>query len=366
MKSTHSLVAVLVMTAAGCSQHNTQNDSGTSDSGTPDTGRSDSGSKSPVDVNTIDVNTIDTGGPGNMDASAIADADPIGVDTPVVMPDSSACATGQAMCPLTPFNNEPVSNFTCQALINGACPAPDLIVFRDLLVDDGDGNSLGMTVQNFLPTDAEVVEGCNQAGMRRLLRFNFAAANVGTVNMNVGRPDERDTVHWEFFTAHQHWHIKGWGDYRVRSLVDGHEVGYGHKQSFCVEDNIRTSDMSGPRQFPPPLCENFDPHETYAERPDFGLSIGWGDEYPSTVRCQWVDIGDPTPGAPSYVPDGIYDLVVTVNQTMNGQHLYRENNYDNNSVHVRVQIAGSTAQACTDNAGDACTGGHVRCDGSCG
>jgi hypothetical protein len=288
-------------------------------------------------------------------------------DTPIVMPDTAGCPPGSGLCPQTPFNNEPASSYTCQPLIGGLCPAPDLIVVGALLVDDGDGNHMQITVQNFAEGDSEILEGCVfGTGMRRLLRFNFAAANVGTENMNVGRPDERDSVHWEFFVPHGHFHVKGWGDYRLHSVLDGSEVGYGHKQSFCLEDNIRTSDMSGPRQFPPPLCANFDATAPYEDRPEFGLSVGWGDEYPGNVRCQWIDLGPADPSAAGFVRDGIYDLDVSVNMNRDGSHLYRENDYGNNTTRVRVQITGNTVTACAPNTGDACTGGHVRCDGSCG
>jgi hypothetical protein len=288
-------------------------------------------------------------------------------DTPIVMPDTAGCPEGQGLCPQTPFNNEPTSNYTCQALVGALCPAPDLMVFGALLVDDGDGHHIQITVQNFADGDSEIAEGCVfGTGMRRLLRFNFAAVNVGTQNMNVGRPDERDSVHWEFFVPHGHFHVKGWGDYRLRAISTGTEVGYGHKQSFCLEDNIRTSDMSGPRQFPPPLCSNFDATAPLESRPEFGLSVGWGDEYPGNVRCQWIDLGPADSSTAGFVPDGFNDLAVSVNMSRDGSHLYRENNYGNNTTRVRVQITGNNVDACVDTAGDACAGGHVRCDGSCG
>ncbi len=316
------------------------------------------------DATSVDATaSVDSAAPSDHDAPTDATA----ADTTTVMPDTTGCPTGSGMCPQTPFNSEPATSHTCQPLIDGLCPAPDLVVVGDLLIDDGDGNQLNITVQSFAEGDSEMVEGCVfGTGPRRLLRFNFAAANVGTQNMNVGRPDERDSEHWEFFTPHGHFHVKGWGDYRLRAISDAREVGHGHKQSFCLEDNIRTSDTSGPRQFAPPLCENFDPTAPFEERPEFGLSVGWGDEYPSNVRCQWIDLGPADVASEGYVPDGIYDLDVSVNMNRDGSHLYRENNYDNNTVRARLQITGNSVSACAHNAGEACASGHVRCDGSCG
>lgn len=305
----------------------------------------------------FDEGTVDVAqGP---DASGGGDAMP--------SPDASTCPAGEGLCPTTAFNSEPPSAYRCRRLVGGACPAPDLIVVRWLILDDGSGHAVDLVQRSFGARSPELLEGCVHApGMRRLLRFNFAGANQGTENMNVGRPDERDPLHWEFNTAHGHFHVRSWADYRVISM-DGREVGYGHKQSFCLEDNIRLSDRSGPRQFPPPLCAEFNPRTPYEMRPEFGLSVGWGDEYPTTVPCQWVDLGTVDPSAPDYVRDGFYRVVLTINPAGPSGHLYRELDYGNNSLEVRVEIRGDTARGCADNAGDSCAGGVVQCDGvSCG
>jgi hypothetical protein len=67
------------------------------------------------------------------------------------------------------------------------------------------------------------------------------------------------------------------------------------------------------------------------------------------------------------VADGIYRLALAVNVGDNSpQPLYREGNYDNNRVEIRVEIRPTSARACADTAGDLCPGGARRsCEGAC-
>jgi hypothetical protein len=171
-----------------------------------------------------------------------------------------------------------------------------------------------VTLDRFAPTAPEVTEGCVRSiGWRRLLRFNFAAINIGTGAFHVGRPDENDPIHWQHFTAHGHFHVRGWGDYALRTLA-GAEAVRGRKQSFCLEDNIREEGGDpSQRRYAPPLCELFSAEQPYEERAEFGLSPLWGDEYPSDVPCQWLDIGPESASAGAdHVPDGIYNLAVAI------------------------------------------------------
>lgn len=285
--------------------------------------------------------------------------------------DGGACPPGQLRCPYTAFLDEPPEFARCQPAPQGRCPAPDLIVRRAWIADDTDlptPNRLRLETQTFLSSSAEVVEGCVRApGRRRVLRFNFAALNVGDGPFRVGRPDENDRAHWENFTAHGHFHVRGWGDYALRT-VDGSTVVTARKQSFCLEDNVREGEADPSlRVFQPPRCANFSFEWSFDERPEFGLSPMWGDEYPSSVPCQWVDLGPEAPGAADRVSDGIYRLALAVNVgDGTPQPLYRESNYDNNRAEIRVEISGDTARACDDAAGDACPGGARRsCLGAC-
>jgi len=283
------------------------------------------------------------------------------------------CPAGQVRCPVTAFRDEPAAWHRCTPSVGGQCPAPDIIVRREWIADDTDEptpNILRMTLTRFRTTDPEVAEGCVRGiGWRRLLRFNFAAVNIGSGPLNLGRPDENDRVHWEFFTAHGHFHARGWGDYALRTLA-GADAVRGRKQSFCLEDNIREEGGDPAlRRYAPPLCELFSAEQAYEDRPEFGLSPLWGDEYPSDLSCQWLDVGpERASDGADYVADGIYNLMVAVNVgDGTATPLYRESNYANNSASIRVELRALGARRCADTAGDACPGGAARrtCEGAC-
>ena len=236
----------------------------------------------------------------------------------------------------------------------------------DYILDDQSGHVVHITVETFGADAAELPEGCIAApGTRRLLRFNYVGSNAGDDLFNVGKPNDADTVHFEFDRVHNHWHLHGWAGYELRTL-GGISVGLGHKQSFCIEDNVRLSDTAGTRYFPPPRCEMFDPTTPLENRPELGLSPGWGDEYPANLRCQYVDMGPADMNAAGYVPDGYYDLILTANVPVNGTRLYRESNYGNNSATFRVHIVANSASGCIAHAGEPCAGGVIQCGGGCG
>jgi hypothetical protein len=284
-----------------------------------------------------------------------------------------SCPAAQLRCPVTAFRDEPAAWHRCTSAVGGQCPAPDIIIRREWIADDTDEptpNLLRMTLTRFRPNDPEVAEGCVRGiGFRRLLRFNFTAMNIGNGPLNLGRPDENDPVHWEFFTAHGHFHARGWGDYALRTL-EGADAVRGRKQSFCLEDNVREEGGDpARRRYPPPLCELFSAEQPYEDRPEFGLSPLWGDEYPSDLSCQWLDVGpERAIDGDDYVPDGIYNLVVAVNVgDRTAVPLYRESNYANNTASIRVELRAYVARRCADNAGDACPGSGARrtCEGAC-
>jgi hypothetical protein len=312
--------------------------------------------------------------PGYVACDYGADAPPADARRYVPPPDPTdggACPAGQMRCPYTAFLDEPPSFARCQPAPLGRCPVPDIVIRRDWIADDTDEptpNRLYLETLTFLSSSAEVTERCVRGpGRRRVLRFNFAALNLGDGPFRVGRPDENDRVHWENFTAHGHFHIRGWGDYSLRT-IEGAMVVSGRKQSFCLEDNIRDGDADpSQRVFEPPRCANFSFDWEFHERPEFGLSPMWGDEYPSNVPCQWIDLGPEAPTASDRVADGIYRLALAVNVGDNSpQPLYREGNYDNNRVEIRVEIRPTSARACADTAGDLCPGGARRsCEGAC-
>jgi hypothetical protein len=277
-------------------------------------------------------------------------------------PDGGACAPGTALCPTSSFANEPVSDWQCRPLIANACPSADMVVDSDTLSDDGNGHKLEIDVESFAATAPEVLEGCVVTdGARRLLRFNFLGINYGNEPMDLGKPNMNDPIHWQYAPAHHHWHVMGWALYRLL-LPNGMQTALGHKQGFCLTDNVDIVDPPAPSYFP---ASNCDPSLPFDQIGELGLSPLWGDMYDASLPCQWIDIGPPDPTSPGYLPDGFYTLRADINVLPDGTHLYRESNYDNNTATAILQITGNQVIRCSPDIGTPCPGGTVHCNGSC-
>jgi len=164
--------------------------------------------------------------------------------------------------------------------------------------------------------DCELEEGTvGGTGYRRLLRFDVVIVNSGDGDLVVGDPsDPNNPYHDNFFFAecHGHYHNEGFSDYKLLNL-DGSVATPGHKQAFCLEDNLRYSNDTGKRQFV--TC-------SYQ-----GLSSGYGDWYYKQLSGQWIDI--------TGIPEGDYIVQVTVNAI--GLFDEGENRYPN-TVTTRVHV----------------------------
>ncbi len=162
--------------------------------------------------------------------------------------------------------------------------------------------------------DCELDEGTVGApGYRRLLRFDTVIINAGQ-DLPVGDPADPDNPYhddFEFAICHGHYHNKGFSNYRLLNL-DGTLAAPGHKQAFCLEDNLRY-DNNAKRQFLD--CR----HQ--------GVSSGYGDWYFKQLSGQWIDI--------TGVPEGDYIVEVTVNAI--GLFDEGENRYPD-TIRTRVHV----------------------------
>lgn len=220
--------------------------------------------------------------------------------------------------------------FVLLAGLAGAQSLPDLTV---------DAEELASTVQydllSFPPTDCalQAVDLCVRApGARRLLRFGVFTPNVGQADLVVGVPqDELDQQlcdpgnvncepKWVFSSCHNHYHFQTFARYELRRQGEQAPLLEGQKRSFCVEDT-RNATASTPAQY----CCNFD--ATRCPNPVQGISVGWGDLYPSNLPCQWIDVTDG-------LDPGDYDLCVFINT----RDFLVESDYANNSACVPVHV----------------------------
>jgi hypothetical protein len=150
---------------------------------------------------------------------------------------------------------------------------------------------MGIVDRVFEPLSCELAEGTvGAAGVRRILRFDVVLINGGQT-ITLGAPSADNPI-FEFAVCHNHWHIKGFADYRLLNL-DGTTAIAGHKQAFCFISSFKyTNDYNG-QDKPNFTCNNQ------------GIQSGYGDWYYKQLSGQWIDI--------TGVPEGDYIVRVTIN-----------------------------------------------------
>lgn len=146
----------------------------------------------------------------------------------------------------------------------------------------------------------------------RWLRFDSVVVNVGPglfdvygqgpadsdgmlpvmqrVQDGVGGWTENATTARMFFAGdgHNHWHVENLQDWTIASVNDrATPLRRGAKTGFCFWDNYDYT-ATGPIVYHPSTTS------ACSRRADgavpMGLSVGWGDEYPSTIAFQYIDI----------------------------------------------------------------------------
>jgi len=190
----------------------------------------------------------------------------------------------------------------------GPAPLPDLLLLHDELAGD-----IWLDERYFAEDDCAFVEGCiDTPGTRLLLRFGVVTANVGDVDLRMGRPDDNLEL-FEYSDCHEHYHFERYADYQLMSGED--VVSVGRKQAFCLMDSARyLEDDPGVSDRAQYQC-GFQ-----------GISRGWQDTYHSRLDCQWIDVTDLDPG--------LYDLAVQINP----DRIIPEKSFDNNDATAAVTV----------------------------
>jgi len=145
----------------------------------------------------------------------------------------------------------------------------------------------------------------------RWLRFDTVAVNVGPglfeayghgpadgterpvrqrIQNGTGGWTEADTPATMFYAGdgHNHWHVRDFQYWTIASVNERAKVlSSGAKTGYCFWDNYDYKATAGVL---------YHPNTTSAciRLPDgtvpMGLSVGWGDEYPSNIAYQYIDI----------------------------------------------------------------------------
>jgi hypothetical protein len=204
------------------------------------------------------------------------------------------------------------------ALLLAALAARPAAADPDLVLD------LASTVpsfdlRSFSPDACELqsVDRCiDQPGARKLLRFGVLAINRGD-DLVVGVPSGADPK-WVFSSCHNHYHFETFARYELRRADGTGTPIPGQKRSFCVEDT-KAAGSTNPRKYCcTPQCQNVQ-----------GIQRDWGDLYPDTLPCQWIDVTD--------TPPGDYRLCIEIN--FDAPFRLPESSFDNNSGCIDVTIA---------------------------
>lgn len=181
----------------------------------------------------------------------------------------------------------------------------------------------------------------------RLLRFDSVVVNVGpglfdvegqppsgsgdrpvlqNLQLSTGGWTQRETPAGMFYAGdgHDHWHVRDLQEWTI-AFYNGGKAGeplsWGAKTGFCFWDNF---------PYPGSAAKLYSGTTSCHERTDgtipMGLTVGWGDEYPSTIAGQYIDI--------TGLPNGTYIVSLTADQR--GDFL--EANEENNDSGAIIEI----------------------------
>lgn len=189
-------------------------------------------------------------------------------------------------------------------------PLPDLMLDAAYLMDTLEVDRV--TIDDMCLVAEACVRG---TGERRVLRFGSRTGNLGTADFVLGAP-EASNPYWTFNACQESYDLVGFARYALTEAATGLIVAEGAKSGFCIADAERW-EGDGERG----SCDVYDCRYQ-------GISRGCADNYGAALECQWVDI--------TGVPDGTYDLQVTINA---GRQI-EELDHVNNVVRVRVAIDG--------------------------
>jgi hypothetical protein len=186
---------------------------------------------------------------------------------------------------------------------------PEVKEFRLL---DREFVSLANRTNSSQVADGSVEDGCLTEGHHRVLRFDFYCHNKGDQDLVIGDPASRPDLY--IFKGNR-WILKD--DFNAFSLANnaGDKFG-GKKVVFCIEDDSGDFDC------------------TYQ-----GISAGNFDLYEKNLPCNLIVVDG--------IRDGDYTFEATTNATSvkrAREHLtpipIAEDNYDDNTVNLRLRIQG--------------------------
>jgi Lysyl oxidase len=168
--------------------------------------------------------------------------------------------------------------------------------------------------------DGSVEDGCIQEGRHKVLRFNLYCINVGDKDLVIGNPRDRPDMFEPSAVHRQSGYIMK-DKFNVYTLKNGRDIELkGHKRPFCLIGGA------------PFTCRNQ------------GIRANGGeDQYSNDLACQFIVIDG--------IPDGEYTFEAVTNATSVqaakekvGKIVFEEDDYDDNTVTIRLRINGRRVQ----------------------
>lgn len=135
---------------------------------------------------------------------------------------------------------------------------------------------------------------------------------------------DEQTPAWMFWArdGHNHWHVNELQTWHLGFAATPNEViAIGKKTGFCFWDNHRYGSPSNALYHPSTTSACAEKNGAVP----MGQSVGWGDNYPSTLADQYIDI--------SGMPWGDYALTVTADP----RNEFREVDETNNTVRAFIR-----------------------------
>lgn len=130
--------------------------------------------------------------------------------------------------------------------------------------------------------------------------------------------------------GHDHWHVSDLQEWTIQNL-SAQVLARGAKTGFCFWDNYDYGATTAAYYHPytTDACE-IAPDGTVP----MGLSVRWGDRYPSDIAFQYIDIGG--------LPNGEYVVTVAADPPLAETGRFVEANEGNNTSWARIRIARKT------------------------
>jgi hypothetical protein len=176
-------------------------------------------------------------------------------------------------------------------------------------------------------------------GVLQAYGFDADGASVGDelsvvqqIQETSGGFTEHPTSATMFYSGdgHDHWHVRNLQEWTLQN-VNAQVLARGAKTGFCFWDNYdygATTDAYY-HPFTTDACE-IAPDGTVP----MGLSVRWGDRYPSSIAFQYIDV--------SGLPNGDYKVTVAADPPLGEGGRFVEANEGNNTSWARIRIARKT------------------------